>query len=101
MFLWKTLVLFLWVYISGLHAARESADFHPMTLPTRPPFILFLVFTGDEWSSVAGGEPSLSTGGGLPRTGASEYPASSATHLVSSEMGFSIFPWGLNRSLSL
>lgn len=48
-----------------------------------------------------GGEPSLSTGGGLPRTCASEYPASSATHLVSSEMGFSIFPWGLNRSLSL
>ena len=41
-------MLFLWVFISGLHAARESADFHPMTLRARPPFILFIVFTGDE-----------------------------------------------------
>lgn len=41
-------MLFLWVYISGLHAARESADFHPMTLRTRPLFIIFIVYTGDE-----------------------------------------------------
>lgn len=47
-----------------------------------------------------GRNPALATRRGLPRTGASVYSASSATHLVSSEMGFSIFPLGLNRSFS-
>lgn len=39
-FLFIRSMLVLWVCISGLHAARESADFHPMTLRS-PLFIIY------------------------------------------------------------
>lgn len=52
------------------------------------------------WADTTSRKPPFSTRGRLPWTCAGKNSSSSATHLVSSKIGLSRFPWGLNRSFS-